>query len=437
MDVRQMGVAELGRGIGAGRFDPVDLAETFLAAAADRTDVYARLTPDRARAEAAAARARAKAGIRRGLLDGVPISWKDLFDTAGVVTEAGSALLKGRVPETDAEVLRQATLAGLVCIGKTNLSELAFSGLGLNPVTGTPPNRHNPDLVPGGSSSGAAVSVALGLAPAGIGSDTGGSVRVPAAWNDLVGLKTTWGRLSNAGVVPLVERLDTVGPLTRNVEDAALLLAVMEGGPAADLSGATLEGAHFLVLDPFASDVREEPGAAFEDACAKLSAAGATIERGRVAAAEEAMDLSIILYAGEAYGIWRDVIEAAPEKMFRPILERFRGGREFSAPDFVDALRRRDAYRTAYYADTAGYDAVILPTAANLPPERERLLSDDAYYATENLLTLRNARVGNLMGVSALTLPTGVPSCGLMMFTPPMAEGRLLRLGAAAEAALA
>jgi aspartyl-tRNA(Asn)/glutamyl-tRNA(Gln) amidotransferase subunit A len=244
--------SDLGRGIGRGQIDPVALTEAYLdACAGSRTPGPHLYRPDagaRAR-EAAAAAERARNGVRRGPLDGVPISWKDLFDSAGVATEAGSRLLEGRVPDADAEVLARATRAGLVCLGKTHMSELAFSGLGLNPAYrgtpegATPPNVHGGNGVPGGSSSGAAASVAFGLAAAGIGSDTGGSVRIPSAFNDLVGLKTTHGRLSNEGVVPLVDSLDTVGPLCRSVEDCAALLAVMEGGAMADLTGASLEGA--------------------------------------------------------------------------------------------------------------------------------------------------------------------------------------------------
>nr|MDJ0821473.1 amidase family protein [Paracoccaceae bacterium] len=173
-DWTRMTAAELGRGISAGEIDPVALTQSYLDAIAahelsDR--IYARLTPERAMAEAQAAKARAAAGRRLSPLDGVPVSWKDLFDTAGVATEAGSALLKGRIPGSDAEVLRVATAMGLVCLGKTHMSELAFSGLGLNPVTATPPCVNDREAVPGGSSSGAAASVAFGLAAAAIGSD--------------------------------------------------------------------------------------------------------------------------------------------------------------------------------------------------------------------------------------------------------------------------
>jgi len=438
-DWQTLGVADLGRAIGVGGIDPVDLTEAYLDAItaheyADR--IYCVVTADRARAEAAAASERARLGVRRGLLDGVPLSWKDLFDSAGDETKSGSDLLAGRVPDADCEVLANATRAGMVCLGKTHMSELAFSGLGINPVTETPPNIHDPELVPGGSSSGAAASTAWGLAPAGIGSDTGGSVRIPSAFNDLVGLKTTSGRLSLSGVVPLCERFDTVGPLAKTVEDCALLLAVMEGGKPADLEGASLTGRRFLVLDTYTDDVREEPAAGFAHALDRMVQAGAQIDHGTVDGIEAAMDLSPILFTSEAYGTWKHAIEAAPEKMFPRILDRFRSGAGFAAADYVSAWQFLDHLRGEWAAQVAGYDAVLLPTAPNLPPHAGRLMEDDEYYVTENLLTLRNTRVGNLMGLSALTLPTGVPGTGIMFLGQPFGEEALLRIGKAAETAL-
>lgn len=441
-DWLKMTAADLGRGIGAGKIDAVALTETYLDAIAAHEftpRIYARLTEDRARAEAAAARTRAAAGQRLSLLDGVPISWKDLFDTAGVATEAGSALLKGRMPAHDARVLRNATAAaGTVCLGKTHMSELAFSGLGLNPVTATPPCVNDVSAVAGGSSSGAATSVAFGLAAAGIGSDTGGSVRAPAVWNDLVGLKTTPGRLSLEGVVPLIASFDTVGPLTRSVEDAAHLLAAMECGPVADLRGADVRGRRFAVLETLAlDDLDDAPGASFDHALARLSAAGAVIERIKVPAVTDAMAISAMLYTGEAYGQWRDVIEAQPDLMFAEILDRFRAGATFTAADFTEGWFRLKAARRAWAAATGGFDAVLAPTSPVLPPNAERLASDSAYYVHANLHVLRNTRIGNLMGLCALTLPTGTASCGLMLMASPGDDARLLRLGAGTEAALA
>ncbi|MEL6640464.1 MAG: amidase family protein [Pseudomonadota bacterium] len=431
-----MTAADLGRGIGAGEVDAVALTETYLEAIAahpmaDR--IYARTTPERARAEAQAAAQRAATGMRRGPLDGVPVSWKDLFDTAGIATEAGTRLMEGRVPEADAHVLATATRAGLVCLGKTHMSEIAFSGLGLNPITATPPNIHNSELVPGGSSSGAAASVAFGLAAAAIGSDTGGSVRIPSAWNDLVGLKTGHGRLSVAGTVPLCASFDTVGPLCRSVEDASLLSAALGDTPAADLEGAGVVGARLMVLETIAlDDLQDTPLAAFETALTSLELAGARIERASFPPLQEAFDLAGTLYAAESYGWWRDLVEAAPDKMFPQILERVRGGRGVSGPDYVAAKSRLNEIRKAYLAATAGFDAVVIPTAPNMPPNAARLLADEAYYRQQNLLALRNTRIGNLMDLVSLTLPTQSSSCGILFNMPKTDENRLLRLGAAA-----
>lgn len=437
-----MSAAGLGREIARGAIDPRDLTEAYAAAIDAHPEgarIYARTTIDRARAEAAAAAERARSGVRRGPLDGVPISWKDLFDSAGTATEAGSALLSGRIPKRDAMVLARATRAGLVCLGKTHMTELAFSGLGINPVTATPPNINDEELAPGGSSSGAAASVAFGLAAAAIGSDTNGSVRIPAAWNDLVGFKPAHGLLPLDGVVPLSARFDTVGPLCRSVEDAALLFAAIAGQERApDLEGARLDGTRLLVLDTTALGATDPAqDAAFEAALERLETAGAQIERGPVAAAVEALPLSQILTAAEAAATWGNTIEVQPDLMFAPVRNRFRAGAEIRATAYIAAWARLETLRQEYRSATAGYDAVLLPTTANLPPPVAALLADHDRFNAENLLALRNTRVGNVMGLCALTLPTGTPSCGLMLMAQPGDEARLLRLGAAAERALA
>ncbi|OOY08329.1 amidase family protein [Thioclava sp. F36-7] len=438
MEWRLAGAAEQGRAIAAGQLDPVEQTEAYLEAAEASEEIYARLTPQRARDEAMAAHQRAKQGTRRGMLDGVALSWKDLFDTAGVATEAGTRLLAGRVPERDADVLIEATLGGSVCLGKTHMTELAFSGLGVNPMTATPPNIHDPELAPGGSSSGAALSVARGLAAAAIGSDTGGSVRIPAAWNDLVGLKTTHGRITTKGVVPLCRTFDTVGPITRNVEDAAHVFALLERRNAPDLRDASLKGKRLLVLEglPF-EGTREKPVQGFERAVEAFAKAGAVIERRGLPMVRQAMDLSGVLFAPEAYGEWKHEIEAAPEKMFAAILERFRSGRDALASDYAKGWHELAGYRAAYLEATAEYDAVLVPTSPILPPDVRRLLSDKAYFQEENVLALRNTRIGNVLGLCALNLPTGIPSCGISLMAPPMTEDRLLRLGMAAESSLA
>lgn len=433
--------ADLGRGIGAGDIDPVDLCEAYLAAIdahpmAPR--IYARVTADRARTEAAAASARAKAGQRLSPLDGVPVSWKDLFDAAGIATEAGTALMEGRVPDADAEVLRMATGMGLVCLGKTHMSEIAFSGLGYNPITATPPCINDHDAVPGGSSSGAAASVAFGLAAAAVGSDTGGSVRIPSVWNDLVGLKTSFGRLSVAGSVPLCSAFDTVGPLCRSVEDASLMLAALEASKPVDLGGASLKGMRFAALQTVVlGDVTDACMHGYTAALDKLTAAGAEIVPLEVPELDRAFAMSLPLYTADAFANWRDLVEAAPEKMYSQIRDRVRSGKDVLAHEYLALWDELRGIRDVYARTTAGFDAVLCPGAANMPPNVERLATDPEYYLTQNLLTLRNTRVANLMGLASLALPTGVPSVGILLNVAGGDDARLLRIGAAAERALA
>lgn len=432
--------SEQGRAILAGLVSPVDLTDAYLEAIdrhPDRDLIFARLTPERARSEAIAAHDRARAGLRRGLLDGVAINWKDNVDSVGTATEAGSALLKGRVPEGDAVVLANAEAAGMVCLGKTHMTELAFSGLGLNPITATPPNALDPALAPGGSSSGAAVSVALGLAAAGIGSDTGGSIRLPAAWNGLVGFKPTPGAVPMQGVVPLCPSFDVAGPIARSVEDCAELYAVIAGIRAPDLADARVAGLRLLVLDgvPF-DQAREAPVAAFEEAVEQLGSAGAAVTRAAPPCVAEAMDLSPQLFAPEAYGIWSAHIEDAPEAMYPPILSRFRAGQDVSAPEFVAAWQKLDRLRAIWAETVAGFDAVILPSSPIMPPDREALLADGDFFATENLLTLRNTRIGNMLGLPAISLPTARPASGIMAMGAAGADLRLLRVARAMEDAL-
>lgn len=435
-----MTAADLGRGIGSGEIDPIELTETYLAAI-DAHElshrIYTVVTHDRAREEAKAASARAANGQRLGPLDGVPVSWKDLVDSAGIVTQAGTRLMDGRVPDADAEVLRNATAQGLVCLGKTHLSEIAFSGLGYNPMMETPPCVNDPGAVPGGSSSGAAASVAFGLAAAAVGSDTGGSVRIPSAWNDLVGLKTTHGRVSLNGVVPLCLTFDTIGPLCRSVEDAGLMLAALEGAKPADLAQSDLKGRRFAVLKTIAmDDLRDAPAAAFAKAVEQIKGAGGIVEQIELPDLHDAFDMAGPLYCADAYGWWKDRVEAAPEKMFDQILERIRAGQGVLAADYVVHWIRLREIRDIYAKAVAGYDAVIMPSSPTLPPNLERLNTDPEYYRIENLLALRNTRVGNLMGGASLTLPTGTPSCGIMLNGSPGSEEKLLRLGAAVAKAL-
>lgn len=440
-DLLKKTASDLGRMIGAGDISPLELTESYLASIETHplsNRIYASTTADRAIAEATAATKRAANRTRHGPLDGVPISWKDLFDTAGTVTEAGSAFLKDRVPDTDAEVLKNATHAGLVCLGKTHMSELAFSGLGLNPITETPPCINDLDAVAGGSSSGAAASVAFDLAAAAIGSDTGGSVRIPSAWNDLVGLKTTSGLLPLNGVIPLCSKFDTVGPLCRSVEDAANLFAALGGTNPTPLVQSDLKGKRFAICTTLALDELDpKPKQAFEQAVQSLRAAGATVEELDIPELNAAMPMSACLFTTEAYAQWQTDIETRSDLMFPEIRDRFMAGKTFAGYEYVQGWKKLDQLRLDYIARTMAYDAVILPSSAILPPNVKRLLTDSDYYIRANLLALRNTRIGNLMGLCSLTLPTKQPSCGLMINCHPHKERKLLALGADIEQALA
>ena len=439
---------QLGAAIGAGEIDPVDLTDHFLERiAAIDTDhaIYVRLTPARARAKAVAARTRAKAGLRVGPLDGVPISWKDLVDTAGTATEGGTKLLEGRIPDHDAVILARATRAGTICLGKTNLPDFAFSGLGINPAYGTPANACDPDTprVPGGSSAGAAVSVARGLAAIGIGSDTGGSVRIPAALNGLVGLKTTAGLVPLDGVIPLSPTLDTIGPLTRDVADANAMLATLTGRPAYDLAGASLTGVKLLKpTNGVWQHVEPAVGEVFEAGLGRLVDAGVTIDEAPFPEFDELVRLIAThgnMIAAEGYAIWGERMDAEPDKIYSAVYDRFRPAGERSAVDIEQFRQALPGLRASYRARTAGHHAVVYPTAPFLAPVIAELIDDPAAHDRAMLQAAWNTRLGNLLGLSAITLPAGSANglaVGLMLLDQPFREGALLRLAAAAEAAL-
>jgi len=430
-----MTACDLGRGVEDGLISPVELARTYLDAIAAHPitpRIYARTTVDRAMTEAEQAEQRAKDGARLSLLDGVPISWKDLFDSKGIETEAGSRLLEDRIPSTDAEVLQNATNAGLVCLGKTHMSELAFSGLGLNPMTETTPCVNNLEAVSGGSSSGAAGSVAFGLAAAGIGSDTGGSVRIPAAWNDLVGLKTTSGDVSLNGVVPLCPKFDTVGPLCRSVEDAAMLYGILKGGTSGDVTPSRPK--RIMILTSVAMDDMEAtPKEAFAQCVQKLSNAGIELIEKPFPILNSILDLAGILFTTEAYAQWGEVLERDGDKMYPEILDRFMAGKKFTKDQYESAWAQLDLARKDWAELTANFDAVIIPSSPILPPDHQRLLRDGEYYRRINLLALRNTRIGNMLGLCAITLPTQTPSCGLMIMGAPNTEQNLLSIAANIE----
>ncbi len=436
----------LGAAIETGKLNPLDVVESCLSrieAAGLTAAGFIRLTPERARAEAAAAAGRAAAGLRRSPLDGVPISWKDLVDTARIPTEGGSPLLAGRTPERDAEVLRRAREAGLVCIGKTLTVEFALGGIGTNPHFGTPANAAMTDVprVPGGSSAGAAVSVAGGYVPLAIGSDTGGSVRIPATWNRLVGFKTGIGAVPRDGILPLSPSLDTVGPLCRSVPDAAHLFAVLTNDTAVDLAGNRCAGLQLLAATNLVSE--DADSAVLEGmrtAIEALRRAGATVTEAPIREFTEIHDVLQRhggIVTAEGYASQRHLIDGREAEIDPDVMARMDEGRGMTAPDFLKVRDTADRLSTALAARLAPWDGLIHPTLPILPPPIAELAGDRDAYARANGLALRNTRLGNVLKLAAITLPSSASMpVGLQVARPAGQDRALLRVAAAIEGAL-
>jgi aspartyl-tRNA(Asn)/glutamyl-tRNA(Gln) amidotransferase subunit A len=443
-----MTALELGRGVESGTIDPVALTDHFLARIEEvdtERSIYIRPMPERARAEADAARDRARRGLRRGPLDGVPISWKDLYDAAGVPTTGGTKLFTDQPPpDRDCLVLARATHAGSICLGKTNLPEFAFSALGINPHYGTPANAFDDRnrRLPGGSSSGAALSVARGLAAAGIGSDTGGSVRVPAAWSGLVGLKTTAGALPLDGVLPLVRALDTAGPLTRDVADAAALFSIMADLPQFDVDGFDVSRATFLLPKYLWSDLDADVAAVLDTALDRLGKAGARLEHVDIPEFEAVTDVFVgvgDLFSATAYAEWRDAIDARPHLVYPGILRRLKLAEGLSAVDFAASYLRIEDLTRSYYRRVADATAVLCPTTVLVPPMFETMESDPDAYAAAQRRIPRNTRVGNLMRLCGVSLPAGLADglpVSLQVYGLPDTDRNLLVISSAIERAL-
>ncbi len=407
----------------SGRQDPVALVEAGLAAieAYDDPTIFTLVTEERARGEAEAAAERLAAGRPTSLLDGVPLAWKDLFAFAGETTTAGSKLLLEAPPAADdAKVVQRLKAAGMVALGRVNMTEFAYSGLGLNPHFGTPRNPAARDQIriPGGSSSGSGAVVAAGLAPISIGSDTGGSVRIPAAFNGLVGYKASHGRYPMQGVYPLSTSLDSLGVLCHSVFDAALVDAAMTGHLAPNVTRRSAEGLQLIVPNNVVFD-RAEPDviAAFEATLTRLAEIGVTSERRRIPEFDAFFALTAergALIGAEAYALHAERL-AGPEKAHydRRIVDRLMLGKTLSAADLI-AIRDTRARLVAEMAAELGPDCLLAyPTVAHVAPPLNPLLADDELYVETNILTLRNTMIGNFLDFCGVTLPCGLDRNGM------------------------
>lgn len=422
LDTGNLTATALGGLIGGGVIDPVTvIGQTFAAIeACPDPAIFTRLHRDRAEREALASAARHAAGTARGLLDGVPVAWKDLFDLQGVTTTAGSTVLAGNAPAAaDAAVVARLRDAGMITVGHVNMTEFAYSGLGLNPHYGTPSNPHGGlgEFAPGGSSAGSGVAVARHLVPVSIGSDTGGSVRIPAAFNGIVGYKSSAGRYPMGGIFPLSTTLDTVGILCRSVTDAILVDAPLRGTPLPVQSRAVVAGMRIVIP---ANVVFEgcEPAVIenFEASIQRLQAAGAVVERRAFPAFDEIISLHQMygpLAAAEAYALHRERITGPEaERMDRRVAARIRAASSISMVDYVRMRQARDRLVAAMAAELGG-DFVAYPTVAITAPSIAALEADDAYFTRLNSRVLLNTLLGNVLDWCGVSLPNGVDARGL------------------------
>jgi aspartyl-tRNA(Asn)/glutamyl-tRNA(Gln) amidotransferase subunit A len=375
---------------------------------------------------------------------GIPVSIKDLFDVKGQVTRAGSRALDDSAPaEADAVVVARLRRAGFVVIGRTNMTEFAYSGIGINPHYGTPKSVWRRDVghVPGGSSSGAAVSVADRMAHGALGTDTGGSCRIPAAYNGIVGFKPTQRRVPLQGGVPLSFTLDSFGPLARTVGCCAVLDAVLAGEPIVPLRPRPIKGMRLAVPTTIALDELEDDVArTFERALETLSRQGALIER---IAVPEFLDVGVMntkggFAAAESYA-WHRYLIASHGDVYDPRVHiRIQRGEGISAADYIDLLEARKSLIARATARLAAYDALVMPTTANTPPKIADL-ADDKAFAKANLLSLRNCTLINMIDGCAISLPCereGEVPVGLMLASSGGADRRIFELAAGMEATI-
>ena len=422
----------------AGRLRPTEATEAYLEKIAPG-DVYRVVTAERARQQAKRAERLLEQNIQLGPLLGIPLALKDLIDTAGEVTAAGSKVLEQNAPAAeDAPVAARLDAAGAVFLGKTTMTELAFSGIGINPHFGTPPNALDAARVPGGSSSGSGVAVAKGLACAAVGSDTGGSVRIPAAFNGIVGLKTTDGALPTDGCVPLSTTLDTLGPMTRTVEDAWCLWRALAARPYKKLEPAPDKLNLLVPTNVVFDEADAEVVTAFEVVLDDLETQGHSLERRKVPELDEIRDLynRYGSFAGhESLALYEEMMRTRADDIDPRVSKRILHG-ERPASDYIRLGYARQELLRRFWETYNAYDAVLAPTVAILPPTVASLAEDEAYF-TANRLCLRNTMLFNFLSGPAASVPCGVTgaglSVGLMVAVSPNQEALALSIAKRVE----
>jgi aspartyl-tRNA(Asn)/glutamyl-tRNA(Gln) amidotransferase subunit A len=452
-------ITELAGRLRAREVTAVTLAEQALARIREldaRLHAFIALTAERALAQARAADLALAAGVDLGPLHGIPFAVKDLYDVAGVATTAGTRLLADNIARADATAVRRLTGAGMVLLGKTHTVQFAFSGIGINHDQGTPHNPwHATPHAPGGSSSGSGVAVGAGLVPMALGTDTGGSVRSPAALCGTVGLKTTVGRISRAGVYPLSWTLDSVGPLTRSVEDAALVYQALQGVDADDETTAGIESHDVLgglrggvkgVRLAFAESVFFDGVTAEVDKAVRATgdvfrSLGAHVGRMEVPEVAEAFgeQRRVLFIAAEGCAVNARLLDERFKELDPVVANRMIAGRTLSAPDYFAVSRQWAALRRRVLHTLRDVDALVVPTTM-APASPVAVIDATAEsYAEHNLKYLRNTALGNILNLCAVSVPCGFSDgglpIGLMVYAKPFDEGTALRVAHAYEQA--
>lgn len=415
-----MSAVEIGQAYTAGSLDPVTVTEFFLDKAYidDCKHAYIAVLREQAINDAKESANRYLLGKTRGPLDGVPVAVKDLIDIAGVVTTCGSEIRRNAVPALNsAQIVHNLSKAGMVILGKTNLSEFAYSGLGINPHFGTPKNSFGIDRIPGGSSSGSAVVVSSGASPCAIGSDTSGSIRIPAAFNGLVGFKPSSSRFDMSGVHALSPTLDTLGPITTSVKDCVFIDAAMREKKLVWKELATLSEVSFvipsnLVFEEVETDVLSN----FENAVLKLKNAGAHVVTKSIKAFEQAKSLMALngtIVSAEALYELREAIEPDNITKLDPRISlRLLTGMAISANQLLSLYDGRKRLSLMIEKELNG-SVLIFPTVVCTAPTIESLENDEDLYTKTNLKVLRNTMMGSYLDMPSITLPTGKDNNGL------------------------
>ncbi|MFA7249564.1 MAG: amidase [Dehalococcoidia bacterium] len=454
-DLAYLSIAEASARIEAGALTPTGLVEAIFARIAEvdgQVRAYVRLMHGSALAEAQAATRRAADGRRRGPLDGIPIAVKDIFDTAGVVTSGGTGAYRDRVPDEDATAVRLLREAGAVIIGKTNTHELALGGTTNNVHFGATHNPWRLSHVPGGSSGGSGAALAAGEALGALGSDTGGSVRIPASFCNVTGFKPTYGLVGRAGVMPLSHTLDHVGPMARTAEDCALMLNVLAGHdprdhdsearPPQDFTadlGDGVQGLRLAVMPSLVEGCDAETVAAFEHALATLAGMGAHITTCEpMAGAGDWRAIMDPIIVAEGATVSEAILRRRPETVGEPVRTRILTGLDASVHDYIRAVEWRKEVEARFervLGEGGAVDAIVLPTA----PRTAEPIGDDPWAEASPALKFRNTRVFDNTRQPSISVPCGFDAdglpIGLMISTARWHDALALRIAHAFQQA--